>query len=246
MDSLQVFAIMALLAIVGVSNGAYTVYPSEYDLTDKQFEAITACIAVTNDKTSPQSRYDPVCATDGFSYYNLHTLECLRQAIPSVQFSFYGRCPNEPIFLPMESVRDWWVMSEEVRKKAQTCMSKCGWIFMPVCGTDNKTYTSHCVLECVSELIPHIKKDYDGFCRKDFTVENKCPPILQPFCGTDGVTYLNLCHLRYATEQIPGLYPAHLGDCVRRLNVIEKGFDMTSKLKDDKDGCSGCGGCCET
>ncbi|XP_058826882.1 serine protease inhibitor dipetalogastin-like [Topomyia yanbarensis] len=236
MHLFQLLAIAVFLALVGLSRATYTVYPPEYDLTDEQVKTFIGCIAQTMDEKDPKSRYDPVCATDGFSYYNQYLLGCLTELVPSVQFSFFGRCPNEPIFRPMESIRDWWLMPEGNRRKSQSCMSQCEKLFKPVCGTDKKSYSSDCVLGCVTEIAPHITKSYEGFCTQDMVVQQKCPPILQPFCGTDGVTYLNLCHLRYAAAMLPGLKEAHLGDCVRRLDVIQKGFDLQTNLKSEKHG----------
>ncbi|XP_055537588.1 serine protease inhibitor dipetalogastin-like [Wyeomyia smithii] len=243
---MQVFSILTLITLlvgtVYYSSANYIVYPPEYDITDEQFVKFSSCIAPTFDANVPQSRYDPVCATDGYSYYNKYTMKCLSAAVPTVQFSFYGRCPNEPTFLPMESVRDWWTVPENIRHAVKNCINGCPKMFSPVCGSDDKTYSSPCALNCVTSEIPAIQSAYIGFCKQDLTVQNKCPPILQPVCGTDGVTYLNLCHLRYGTKKVPGLELAHIGDCVRRLEAIQKGFNLSGNSKSKGSGCgSGCG-----
>ncbi|XP_053685835.1 four-domain proteases inhibitor-like [Sabethes cyaneus] len=248
MQSIFILVIVALL--VGdacMSSATYIVYPPEYDISNQQFAKFSSCIAPTFDSNAPESEYDPVCATDGYSYYNKYSMKCLAMAVPTVRFSFYGRCPNEPLFLPMESVRDWWTVPEKTRFAVKNCIGRCPKLFDPVCGTDNKTYSSECALTCVTNKISHITKAYTGFCKQDMTVENKCPPILQPVCGTDGVTYLNMCHLRYGSDKVPNLEMAHIGDCIRRLEAIQKGFDLNSKLADkSSSGCGGgcgCGGC---
>ncbi|XP_055630079.1 serine protease inhibitor dipetalogastin-like [Toxorhynchites rutilus septentrionalis] len=239
MEPLAVILIATFIT-AAASSGTYMVYPPKYEISGEQLRVLTECLAPTYDETNPASRYDPICATDGFSYYNKYIMKCLSILVDTVQFSFYGRCPTEPTFLPMESIRDWWVVPEKTTKAVHGCMRHCEDKFEPVCGSNNHTYSSRCIFECVTKSMPHITKAYDGFCKQDLTAEEgMCPPVLQPFCGSDGITYLNFCHFEYAVTNLAGLKPAHIGDCVRRLEAVIK-----EAAPESGGGCGcACGGC---
>lgn len=233
-----------LLCIINLSSANYMIMPPMYEVTNEQFNSFSTCIAATYNPKALHSKYDPVCGTDGFSYFNRHSMDCMAVSVPNLQFASYGRCPHEPIFLPMASVRDPWIFPANLRGELEQCIGSCENLFHPVCGSDEKTYQNPCTLLCVGS-VNKATLAYEGFCKRDQIAEGKCPPILQPFCGSDGVTYLNYCHLRFAMLTIEGLKPGHIGDCVQRLEAIGKdkdgGYGAMEGKKERKRGCC----CCE-
>nr|XP_019530290.2 serine protease inhibitor dipetalogastin-like [Aedes albopictus] len=236
---------LLLVATLSYVHTTYVVYPPKYELSDSQTTELMSCLGPTENEADPQSKYEPICGTDGFSYYNKHQMKCLARTIPSVAFAFYGRCPNEPMFLPLESARGTELLGKpKAFADFQHCLETCA-VFRPVCGNDLKTYTSPCALECAKGHRPTLELKGNGFCLEDQSVDGKCPEILQPFCGTDGITYLNYCHLKFAQLHAKELLPAHMGDCVRRLITV-KG-ELPNKRKKSGCGCGGggggCGGC---
>ncbi|XP_021707501.1 serine protease inhibitor dipetalogastin-like [Aedes aegypti] len=234
----KLLTLTALLVFTHV-RATFVVYPPKYELSDAQTEELMACLTPTENVGDQQSKYDPICGTDGFSYYNKYQMKCMAKAIPSVDFAFYGRCPNEPMFLPLESARGTELLGNQAEfDKFQRCLESCN-AFSPVCGNDQKTYSSPCALQCAKAHRPKLDVKASGFCKEDQTVDDKCPEILQPFCGSDGITYLNYCQFKFAQLGEKDLLPAHMGDCVRRLIAVKGALQK----KSGGCGCGGGGGC---
>jgi len=123
--------------------------------------------------------YNPVCATNGVTYSNKCYFEkALCEAIKKGEEKFsikhYGRCPE--------------------------CPKPCLKIYLPVCGSDGKTYSNMCELgnaQCMARLagkeVPEYA--YNGKCQK---CPKFCLKIYKPVCATDGKTYSNKCELEKA------------------------------------------------
>ncbi|XP_062558871.1 serine protease inhibitor dipetalogastin-like [Armigeres subalbatus] len=237
----ELIKLIPLITILGTVLGTYIIYPPRYELSDTQNAELQACLQPTRNAGAKESKYDPICGTDGFSYYNKYQMRCIGKSIPSVAFAFYGRCPNEPLFLPLESARGMDLLGNSTAFESfQKCLETCG-EFTPICGSDGRTYTSECALLCGKTFRPKLEVRGTGFCAEDKTVQDHCPEILQPFCGSDGVTYLNYCQLKFTMVEQKDLVPAHMGDCVRRLIAVQGASQRERK----SGGCGGgCGGCC--
>ncbi|XP_045106231.1 serine protease inhibitor dipetalogastin-like [Portunus trituberculatus] len=97
------------------------------------------------------------------------------------------------------------------------CNAACPRIYLPVCGTDGKTYPSGCVLDYYACRFNNVSYDYAGNTRhrSDHTpCPFACPYLYAPVCGSDGVTYPNTCTLNAAACNNPAITLEHGGKCV--------------------------------
>lgn len=89
----------------------------------------------------------------------------------------------------------------------------CATYYEPVCGTNGKTYSNLCYLNCDSRRNPCIQKVNEGTCRNACV----CTKEYRPVCGSDGRTYATECVLNCARSQNrPCLRVAFKGECRRR------------------------------
>ncbi|CAG7724861.1 unnamed protein product [Allacma fusca] len=108
--------------------------------------------------------------------------------------------------------------------KPQDCI--CTSEFNPQCGTNGKTYSNPCVVQCDQECDRSIKIDHEGPCQK---TPSRAPPLtvcrggkpqecictaeFNPQCGTNGQTYSNPCVFRCDQSCDRSLKIAHEGAC---------------------------------
>lgn len=122
--------------------------------------------------------FQPICGSDGATYFNNCLFNCATGEDPKLQFDHDGACGEE---LDIESVDDICICTDE---------------YMPVCGSDGKTYSNVCRFTCQQNKYSNLKIEHRGECK---AVESKteciCTREYDPVCGSNGKTYSNECEL---------------------------------------------------
>eukprot|EP00922_Rhytidocystis_sp_ex-Travisia-forbesii_P039463 GHVS01058663.1.p1 GENE.GHVS01058663.1~~GHVS01058663.1.p1 ORF type:complete len:141 (+),score=4.81 GHVS01058663.1:164-586(+) len=91
-----------------------------------------------------------------------------------------------------------------------TCPENCPFNWLPVCGSDDKTYGNQCALDAaMCKSNGDITKAYDGECKGVLRrlrpcAKESCPRVFQLVCGTNNLQYNNTCLLQVATCQTNG------------------------------------------
>lgn len=152
--------------------------------------------------------YLPICGSDDVTYSNNCLFECAKQQKGDLQIKSRGECDIEFNML----------------FKDKPC--KCVRNYQPVCGTDGKTYTNECMLNCEKRnQIVDLK--YIGVCGNENQIlsiqstEEGCPCtfIYEPICGSDGKTYSNQCRFNCAKKFNRALEVISRGECVLVTNL---------------------------
>ncbi|XP_059489147.1 agrin-like isoform X3 [Neocloeon triangulifer] len=179
----------------------------------------------------------PVCGSDGVDYANLCQLRraaCTADADITVRY--HGKCdPCAGLLCPSPEE----CQLDEDRNPVCRCGETCPLEFMPVCGSDGKTYVNECSLrQQACRTQKNLRIIYRGECSSGVNpcagircspgqecVINKfgiakcecpaeCEPVLRPTCGDDGRTYDSVCQLkRAACLAKRRVAVAHAGAC---------------------------------
>lgn len=101
-------------------------------------------------------------------------------------------------------------------RENRSCL--CGYYYQPVCGTNGRTYSNLCFLNCDRRKNPCIQVASYGKCRNLCV----CTREWNPVCGTDGQTYPTECQLNCTrSKNQPCLSVSHRGECCRKSQGVD-------------------------
>lgn len=175
----------------------------ENQISDKADSVMEPCVCPLN--------YSPICGSDDRTYSNECDFNCEKNRNQGLEISHYGECGN----------------SADVWPSGETSPCVCNDIYLPVCGSDDNTYSNGCELNCERNRNPSLEIKYQGRCedidilQQDNDVHNLpiaeqqciCPLLLHPLCGSDEKQYDNECLLNCARKTKPNLTVKHYGSC---------------------------------
>lgn len=151
----------------------------------------------------------PICGSDGKTYSNECSMKCEQRKHSDLSLKHAGECgkgiPNANYkVIEMDSVTE---------------QCECPFSYLPVCGSDGRTFSNECEFDCEKEINKNLKISYTGTCKSapqkspfpmDVCI---CNLIYMPVCGTDDSTYSSQCVLSCAKKFNKNLNVKHLGSC---------------------------------
>ncbi|CAG7825905.1 unnamed protein product, partial [Allacma fusca] len=135
--------------------------------------------------------YAPVCGSNKRTYSNRCEFRCDQNCNLDLREEYDGVCKTSKSSPRKSCSRDCSCDDED---------------YEPVCGTNRKTYSNPCRLECDHRCNRRIKKAYNGKCKRRSKKRPTkkpgckqrcvCPYHYWPVCGSNGKTYSNDCALK--------------------------------------------------
>lgn len=158
--------------------------------------------------------YFPVCGSDEETYSNECLLNCEQRKKVNLSLKYVGECgkkieiPDEVQILPAPE---------------EDCF--CTEEYFPVCGSDEKTYSNECLLNCEQRKRDDLKLKYLGECGKEVRIPDEiienipvlkacaCARVYSPICGNNDKTYANRCTFNCAKLRNIKLAIKSEGEC---------------------------------
>ncbi|XP_017778277.1 PREDICTED: four-domain proteases inhibitor-like [Nicrophorus vespilloides] len=88
----------------------------------------------------------------------------------------------------------------------------CTFEYVPVCGSNGRTYANPCILRCAQKTDDVLQFFYPGNCGTP-NFDCPCTKELNPVCGTNGFTYANPCLFRCAKKTFESIEIVYSGEC---------------------------------
>ncbi|KAF0741420.1 hypothetical protein AaE_008672, partial [Aphanomyces astaci] len=131
--------------------------------------------------------YIPVCGSDGRNYINTCFFKYAQCKTPNLTLQRHGQCDPTHV------------------KKVQCAgLRVCTREYIPVCGSDGKTYGNPCELRSAQCKTPNLTLQRHGRCDPTHVKKVQCAGLRVctreyiPVCGSDGVSYSNFCVFQFA------------------------------------------------
>jgi len=151
--------------------------------------------------------YKPVCSSDGTTF-TTYSNYCQYEK---------ARCANPNVFLQSLTpcVGDNPMQDHHQAEAATSCTRHCTEVYLPVCGSNQKTYTNQCHLENAQCEDASLQLLHEGECPypQPRLCGKMCVMVDAPVCGSDTKTYSNQCALENAQCDDESLGVAHEGKC---------------------------------
>lgn len=104
----------------------------------------------------------------------------------------------------------------------------CSREYLPICATDNETYSNLCLFECAKLKTKELEIKSHGECDEAENIQAVEEPLcfctleFFPICGSDDKTYSNECMLKCAQRKTNSLKVKHYGKCGKENRILDE------------------------